>query len=606
LADTSVEGRLEVLPLMPNLEAAILHRTKISGTLPNISSLQQLQHLTLHDNNLGGWVAEGCLPPRMTTFTLHGNHLSCKLPNLTSQATNISTQLILPGNWFDWKPPDWVQYRESALCVDQAEQRLDLWIWSSTSISAGIFAFPVLLAAGRNLPLVVASLWQKMPSAGWEQLELQYLALLSALVLKCLILPSCCAMALAASYYVGSGFFQCGPVVAKVTVSSMVFSGEMDRVLVALISVWLLSVAFATASFARVCSRSSAPRESRVARNWCEWSSRLLWKMAWVIGLLTMSIPTVIFVASDWLPDDNYFKLKSDTVDRMQWIGSQILALVANFGVPWLTGVCRRSGISPTVSQLLGRTLVVWVVPLCASVSMADGCYRGWARWWNPCLPGTGTFDKYANIRGNRIQVLSQEAVCGSPPEWGRCTRDVIGNLSVLYTRKMFLSAFQIPFLRLAVNIYQHKMGRDVEHSFEEAVGSLVTAVDFALVLGLAFPALVPLCAATVLTTTLCQRLSVHMCSAEIVCRSVHGVYSECDFDTVQREVSLYFVFSHVLQCIIIPSAFFEMGVLGSNIWQVFMVASVSLGVMLLLLLRPRASEMQPSRGGEIELLEFR
>mmetsp|Transcript_81964 Transcript_81964/g.219281 ORF Transcript_81964/g.219281 Transcript_81964/m.219281 type:complete len:168 (-) Transcript_81964:32-535(-) len=165
----------------------------------------------------------------------------------------------------------------------------------------------------------------------------------------------------------------------------------------------------------------------------------------------------------------------------------------------------------------------------------------------------------------------------------------------------MFLSAFQIPFLRLATDIYRRKMGWDVQHSFEEAVGSLVAAVDFVLVFGLAFPLLVPLCAATVLTTTVCQRLSVHMCGAE--------VYMACDFDSVKREVSWYFVLSHVVQCIMIPLAFFEMGVLGSKIWQVFSVAGFSLAVMLVLLLWPHRDvdhhrTMQPSHSGEIELVQ--
>mmetsp|Transcript_81969 Transcript_81969/g.219297 ORF Transcript_81969/g.219297 Transcript_81969/m.219297 type:complete len:168 (-) Transcript_81969:15-518(-) len=167
----------------------------------------------------------------------------------------------------------------------------------------------------------------------------------------------------------------------------------------------------------------------------------------------------------------------------------------------------------------------------------------------------------------------------------------------------MFLSAFQIPFLRLATDIYRRKMGWDVQHSFEEAVGSLVAAVDFVLVFGLAFPLLVPLCAATVLTTTVCQRLSVHMCGAE--------VYMACDFDSVKREVSWYFVLSHVVQCIMIPLAFFEMGVLGSKIWPLFIVAGVSLAMILVVLLWPHGdvddeSEMQSSSPGLVELVPFK
>jgi len=518
--------------------------------------------------------------------------LSCSLPKLTSQAANIRTQLILPGNWFDWEPPAWVDYRDSSLCVDQADQRWDLWVLSS-SLSALIIAAPVLLAARRHFPVVVTPLWQE---------EQRYLTFVSSRLLKCLVLPSCLAIALAAAYQLGSGHFQCGPAVAKVTLSAIVFPAPVDWVVLVMVSIWLPSAALATANCAKSCSRSPMRGEPQVPRRSGAWCSRIIWKVAWVLGLLMMSLPTVVFVASDWLPDDNYFNLESDSVDRVQWTGSQVLALVSNFGVPWWTKVCWRSGISKTVSQMLGRILIIWLVPLCASVSMADGCYRGWARWWNPCLR-LGTFDTDVRVLDNLVQVLSQEGVCGSPPEWGRCARDVIGNLSVLYTRKMFLSAFQIPFLRLATDIYRRKMGWDVQHSFEEAVGSLVAAVDFVLVFGLAFPLLVPLCAATVLTTTVCQRLSVHMCGAE--------VYMACDFDSVKREVSLYFVFSHVLQCIMIPLAFFEMGVLGSKIWPLFIVAGVSLAMILVVLLWPHGdvddeSEMQSSSPGLVELVPFK
>ena len=99
------------------LGSLTLHRNLLNGSLEPLSGLDHsLTFLTLSDNDFTGRVTKNGIPLGDATVMLQGNRLSCQLPEGPPLGRD-GTNLVLPGNAFDGPPPQWVKYPAEPLCV---------------------------------------------------------------------------------------------------------------------------------------------------------------------------------------------------------------------------------------------------------------------------------------------------------------------------------------------------------------------------------------------------------------------------------------------------------------------------------------------------------
>ena len=212
------------------------------------------------------------------------------------------------------------------------------------------------------------------------------------------------------------------------------------------------------------------------------WLKRLLWRSAWVGGVVILCIPTSVYVLTTVTPNNlrGIGQLPSWLVDILHKSMGYILVATNSLLVKPLATVCsREAGWDKCTMLLVSRLLTTWMVPAVILGVVSNACGRHWVNLWATCDAdkassldifgpsgefGETAFSEFVNgTDGNRYWAkkwypLPAKLVAGATDICDRveggnssdqCVRTIVGTLAPLLVAKMIASAFLLPATRL-------------------------------------------------------------------------------------------------------------------------------------------------------------
>ena len=250
--------------LSGNLEALTLHNNRLNRPLPkNLFLPPTLNKFTISYNKIPGTVPKALLAqlagsPDKTksddagnskTILMSNNRLSCKLPKLNSTELNLdSSSLILVGNLFSWRPPEWVRNseRDSKFLSTAVQFR---------GITATIQGQPVPMWFGLLLQFAVvfiitaaALLILRHFGAGASVDNFSVFMRRCAVLLALFTAGS--LVCLVPIFYHGGNYFQCGdPLMKYSTIAYMADSKVLEGLAAALLAAYTFGLALMLESF---------------------------------------------------------------------------------------------------------------------------------------------------------------------------------------------------------------------------------------------------------------------------------------------------------------------------------------------------------------------
>jgi hypothetical protein len=263
----------------------------------------------------------------------------------------------------------------------------------------------------------------------------------------------------------------------------------------------MLRALYVCPKFSRQVGSPLSPSCAKVAYMYLRWA-----------GLIALSsVFLVAYAFSISLPSETTFGHVPQPVQVFISEGmSLLLAITTQWIIP---NRCRKlshsvfgaDGSPATTSRLiqLARLWMAILAPLLALVLVHEDCLGGWKLLWSHC--GTESdFSHDINENGLQIVFLTRESVCGLRYIAGRCSRTVTQELAYLLLSKLMYGAFLLPTLMLLQHVpfcrrvkvavvrcwnptYLAAMEVDAEFA------SLLMYMEYALVFGLAVPAILPI-----------------------------------------------------------------------------------------------------------------
>ena len=414
-------------------------------------------------------------------MTLFGNRLSCALPNASADpyasADNGLVAVVAFGNRFSGPAPPWVHgtTRDAGFLFVPS---VAAWHYIVAYLGGGaaLLAGAVAVTFFRGPPASAGARGggnggsDKGEGGGGARalLALQRrgartLAALSALALATL-LPA---------YVSGANYYTCGDPLMHTSLAYLADAPSASVASAVLVvaftwasawGCWTLRAAAAAESQGEplpiACADLTAAPGGRAA------VARLaLGALLWLVVTAVLSLPTVLYVLSLYLPSDNALNIGERAGAGLRRGVPFLLALINAVLLPALTRLLvrrgwRRDALARDAAALTSRLLVVarllttLVIPVGAVLVLGSGCGERWRRLWSVCR-GNGTFVSYDPKTGCTgpgcnyyiPDSLTPQQMCdglgGNNP--ALCVRGVIEALAPLFAEKLAIAAFIQP-----------------------------------------------------------------------------------------------------------------------------------------------------------------
>ena len=595
-----LEGSIPTLKHLTMMTDLTLQNNLLSGTIPALESLTVLNRLTLHNNHLEGSVPvlpqslitikaasynggaysdsclpgcapKQCLPPlnvdsgavaachkgwaiwKQPQLTLYNNHLSCALPDIgIPRDGRPGLAVVAFGNKFTHPAPSWVPASSRGagfLFVTQGAS----WHWILVYIGVGaVLLSAIVTCAVRRAAM--RSTESQRASEGSVRRGSSFVAINAVTARTFLPLQLGCTIAIAALscfslvtllpiYASAPKLYDCGESLMHTSISYMasnsqhsggasVFFSCAFAVASALALRWLSSI------FDRSTIIKAAPGPRFTIMNAVVGFAAVAWFARWLIFVLLLNVPTVLYVISLYLPADNALGIGKSETSALRHGLPLFLAAINSAFLPTLTrvllcrhdwGLLRRLQYSEAtvVSRLLllGRLLSFVVIPVGAVIFLSDGCYANWTYFWTVCHskstlnytaptgchPPTSVACQYYIPQGHGAEgayTTNVQEICDGTLQSGalkgmtdpRCVRDVLDALLPILSEKFAIAVFLQPACMLwafqsglsgwlSRHIYGHASGK-FHQGVDFEVAALFAQVEIAFVYGFAFPIL--------------------------------------------------------------------------------------------------------------------
>ena len=370
LHQNQLSGRIpKSIAKLDDLKVLTLHTNRLTGSIPQeFSSLTNLVFFSAHENALTGCIPElnlsqGCaddmsfilvvslrsgplqitcsdarrfqsvLEPadrarlqnacpanlglcadasaRGPTLLLHGNRLSCAVPEQVTEAPEALRSLVLIGNALG------NESRALPAWVAETEQQPFLYV-SSPRVRNLCLRFIVLLLLCAGTWRGVIGSWRHLsiPEAPEDPTEISYL-----FVIKALWLFSAPAAMLLCLYFFGSSYFACGDLLLASTLAYFQREG-WEIFLCGCWALWIFGSAFLLRRMPRQRDeRQSAVRASSIRK--------IGWWALWFCIVLVLSTPSMAYAVASTLPRQNSVATSAWLLSAIKSQAALVMLLVA-------------------------------------------------------------------------------------------------------------------------------------------------------------------------------------------------------------------------------------------------------------------------------------
>lgn len=367
------------------LSTLLTHRNQFSGDVPILDHLNELNSLTLFDNDFGGQLSL----PISANFTLllaQSNRLSCRIRDSATTADQQMV-LVLPGNAFSAPIPQWAPTRQVSFLYSHSWQ--DSWLISLVISLFGLASVGCMLFWFRNTGRVDMHVLLSSTTA-----EIQTRAWCSIVLAKCSIL----SVVFIIVYFKGSHFYKCGKPWLYVTAAYLHDTPYMELI-TALVACIFAALA---AAFVRTLDQKSNQLYPATQTSEPKISTEhhvMIW-LLWIPILFLLSVPILLYIMATTLPpQDNSWGLPKWALEVFQYGAGPFLYMTSVLLLPPLSRrvvytVCGMQ--SPNIAVRLmtvARVLISLVVPFAMILVFNQQCHAFWLRLWDPCFSDKSTFD---------------------------------------------------------------------------------------------------------------------------------------------------------------------------------------------------------------------
>ncbi|CAE7741147.1 GSO1 [Symbiodinium sp. CCMP2592] len=422
------------------MAALTLHKNRFRGSLPSsLENMTKMLWLTVHGNYFSGTVPRLSLPDGAKA-TLHGNRLSCQLPERLEMYGRPVQATVVMGNMVGLGGPIAANWVSPAELQDFLYVSSKIW-WGNMLVLAGL---PVAIL-GTGVIYFYCQSWQTSARSTQVTALNIHGSFLQSLRLS-LWIAAICALLLP-TYLHGARYYECGQPLAR---STAAYLDESPVAELFVILVWSLAALFFSAAI------PALPKPGEDVGEPPEGSSQLRRKLAWlfwIVPVTMISLPSILYSVAQALPKDN--TLVADSILKIAHRAAPALivfsdeVLAARLSLKY----AGLSGIKADRLLMALRLCAAWLLPLLAAVALQENCLAGWKLWWPACDAESemhAAFNWHLPVADISTSILNTTTdMCSADSEnfWeGRCSRSVIEGLSPLILQKLLIRIAAQPF----------------------------------------------------------------------------------------------------------------------------------------------------------------
>ena len=515
-------GRDDDYYLGGNLVGLTVHDNKLDEPIPvDLSLPETIEYFTISNNRIPGRVPQNLLQDvnltRAQLVLLSNNRLSCELPRHKGSAPFHS--LVLVGNLFSALAPAWVSSEERKVTFLQTANepvRYDrnLWLFPTwMSILPIVAAIPFCYIAAKAVARRLQSGTQMISVAA--SLGDDRVAFLARLARGTTLFAGAAVTCLLPVIVIGASYFECGDALTKFTTMAYLADSKSLEWTAAVVCIgYTFGLARLMAFFVPPKHQAEEHREdgailcSGEGAHETAWHTRSLKCWAQAFGILTVwfmmvlifgGSPTVLYVMTYSLPNDNIFDdiLPSSLVSSLHHFLAFYLSVASSWIIPACTSPTARLLLSvfgfsatkhqhalQTIISIIGRTIIVVVIPIISVVWFNDGCFGAWKSLWTSCQPNSDAFDiedlqigyysgqeaqtqlgqnQNVDTGDIKISLLNRASICAPSYRYGTCGRNIISLLGPIFTSKL-IYAVLFSLIEPPCSILKAKFFRWLEH----------------------------------------------------------------------------------------------------------------------------------------------